>query len=213
MYFLWMVSIVVLVLDSSPLSYVFQKRLISLVRAKVIDVTPTSPNGADATLEIVYVYAGDKEIKGKSFTDSYMKLGGNGTTTYMPFQVGEEGLWTVALTRWSAKTPDLKLHPVKDMQMLFSYRCRKSKGGIEHFDDVVIAAQMIEKFEKAKPADRVPLLCDLLKHRTPEVFVWAMRKLGATDTDAAKKVLDELAEKPNLDQSIMWQIILDYVLV
>lgn len=189
--------------------------LISLVRARVTGIADVKPDQSmTATLEIEHVYAGDKELKGRTFHDYYVTSSGSfGVDLVLtPFQVGHEGIWTLQWVDFSINKSDPKLYPTRDKLMPFGSRYRKAEKGRPRYAQIVALAEAVEAVEAAEPADRVPKLRELLADRTPEVAAWAVRKLAATAGDAARKVLDELASKPDLDLPMATQVSLDEVL-
>ena len=196
-------------------SYAADKPVISLVRARVKSIGDIKPDRSmTATLEIEHVYAGDKGLKGKAFHDYYDTRDGSfgGDLVLTPFQVGHEGIWTLQWVDFTINKSDPKLYPTRDELMPFGSRYRKAEVRRPRYAQVVALAEAVEAVETAEPADRVPKLRELLKDRTPEVSAWAVRKLAAIEGDAARKVLDELASKPDLDLPMATQVSLDEVL-
>ncbi len=196
------------VFDSAPVSSAAEQPVVSLVRAKVIAVGKSMSSGdVSATMRVTDVYAGDRGLKGMTFEDHY-NLGpvSASIAARVEMKVGDVGLWSLNQTASGLFTRHDNLLP-------FRHRSLKSDPDDNRYDQHIIMAGEIEKIDKAKPDDRVPMLRGLLTHRTPEVSAWAVRKLGATDTDAARKVLDDLADEPDLVQPIAGQIALDQILV
>ena len=196
-------------------SYAEDKPVISLVRARVKSIGDVKPDRSmTATLEIEYVYVGDRELKGKTFLDYYdggaSGLKAPGALT--PFQVDQVGIWTIQWFDYSVDKSDPKLQAKHDELMPFWSHYRKAEKYSPRYEQIVALAEAVEAVETTKPADRVLKLCDLLKDRTPEVCAWAVRKLGVIENDASRKVLNDLAEKPNLDLPIATQVSLDEVL-
>lgn len=194
-------------LDSALLSSAAEKPIISLVRAKVITVGKMTIGDVSATMQVTDVYAGDRGLKGMTFEDHY-NLGPVSASyaAQVEMKVNDVGLWSLNQTATGLFTHHDRILP-------FRYRSLKSDPDDNRYDQHIILADEIETVDKAKPEDRTNMLRGLLTHRTPEVSAWAVRKLGATDTDAARKVLDDLADEPDLVQPIAGQIALDQVLV
>jgi len=193
--------------SSTLLSSAAEKPVISLVRAKVLTVGKSMPVGnVSATVEITHVYTGDMGLKGTTFTD-YYNIGGftSSNAAIVEFKVDDVGLW-------SLKPIGSDFVPCYDSLMPFRSRTLKSDPDDIRYDHHLTLAGEIEKIDKAKPEDRTSLLRELLTHRTPEVSAWSVRKLAVTDTDPARRVLNELADKPDIDQPIAGQIALDQVL-
>lgn len=196
------------VLNSAMLSSAAEKPVISLVSAKVIAVDKRMTSGdVGATMQVTDVYAGDRGLKGMTFEDHY-NLGpvSISIAARVEMKVNDVGLWSLNQTATGLFTHHDRLMP-------FRHRSLKSDPDDNRYDQHMIMAGEIEKVVVAKPDVLVPMLRGLLTHRTPEVSAWAVRKLGATDTDAARKVLDDLADEPDLVQPIAGQIALDQVLV
>ena len=194
--------------SSTLLSSAAEKPVVSLVRAKVIAVDKRMLIGdVSATMQVTDVYAGDRGLKGMTFDDHY-NLGpvSLSIAARVEFKVNDVGLWSLNQTTSGLFTHHDKLLP-------FEHRSLKSDPDDKRYDHYSTLAGEIETVDKAKPEDRTSMLRDLLTHRTPEVSAWAVRKLAVTDTDAARKILNELAEKPDIDQPIAGQIALDQVLV
>ncbi len=196
------------VFNSVLLSSAAEKPVISLVRAKVIAVGKSMSSGdVGATMRVTDVYAGDKGLKGKTFEDHY-NLGpvSLSIAARVEMKVNDVGLWSLNQTATGLFTHHDRLMP-------FQHRSLKSDPDENRYDQYIVLAGEIETVDRAKPEDRTNMLRGLLTHRTPEVSAWAVRKLGATDTAAARKVLDDLADEPDLVQPIAGQIALDQVLV
>ena len=198
-----------------PVARAADKPVISLVRARVTGIVDVKPDRSmTATLEIEHVYAGDKGLKGQTFHDYYDTRAGSfgGDLVLTPFQVDQEGIWTIQWVDFSINKSDPKLYPTRDELMPFGSRYRKADKGSPRYEQIVALCEAIETIETTKPVGRVSKLCDLLKDRTPEVCAWAVRKLGVIENDASRNVLNDLAEKPNLDLPIATQVSLDEVL-
>ena len=192
---------------SARLSSAAEKPVVSLVRAKVIAVDKRMLLGdVSATMQVTDVYAGDRGLKGMTFDDHY-NLGpvSLSIAARVEFKVNDVGLWSLNRTASGLFTHHDGLLP-------FQHRTLKSDPEDNRYDHHLTMAGEVETVDTAKFEDRVPLLRDLLTHRTPEVSAWAVRKLAVTDTDAARKILNELAEKPDIKQPIVGQIALDEVL-
>ena len=175
----------------------------SLVRGVVKSVGEKMPNGVPATLEIVHVYSGAIDLRGKTFHDWQSAVSATGGSASAPFKVGEEGIWIL-------KGFKNELGPATDPLLPFQYRCRKTEN--QRYTQIIALAEAIEKAEKSKPDSRISLLRDMVKDRTPEISAWAVRALAASGLMEAWEFLDRLAEIPNPDLPLAGQIALDEVL-
>jgi hypothetical protein len=187
---------------SAPL-HAEDKSIVSLVRAKVVKIESGTPEaGIPATLEISVVYSGDRKLAGKTFTDVYRQQDANGVSASSPFELGEEGVWTL-------KQTEKGLLPSYDWSMPFAYRSRKADW---RHTEIVALAETIGKCDTAKPEERENLLRALVKDRTPEVSAWAVHAIGDSKTATARVYLDSLAQKIPPDFPIASQVALDEVL-
>ncbi|MBX9583140.1 MAG: hypothetical protein K2X87_22765 [Gemmataceae bacterium] len=180
----------------------------TLVRGKVTAVGPDQV-GADpgsrshvATIEVVHVYAGDKGLVGKTFTDSWATQSGAGSGANAPFKVGEVALWCVAATGPEGRlaTSYFPGHP---------FFVRSREGSPRHARHKALAEAM-EGYAAAKPGERLGVVQKLAADRTPEVAAWAVRTIGEYENPEAVKPLYDLAVKPDLPCLV--QIALDEVL-
>lgn len=177
---------------------------LALVRAKVTSVEVVTKGKVEvAVLEIVHVYSGKPGLRGQTFKDTYREQDLRGRAARFPFQLEEEGLWTV----WT----DAKgvLSPVRDSSLPF--RTRSQKGNPAHADHVKLA-EVIETVETGKKGERVEKLTKLTGDAMPDVAAWAVWTLGASDDPAATKFLDGFAAKPDATIPLRAQVAADEVL-
>lgn len=176
----------------------------SLVRGRVERVEEgIKRESAVATVKIVHIYSGMANLLGKSFTDKYLQIDLRGDAAHSPFEVGEEGLWTVKQVE-----NDIQLSSRADLP--FRHRFRKSNG--LRYAPMIRLAEGIEKLESVAVERRVAVFRELAKDITPEVAGWAMATLAASDTADARKYLDALAAKPDPTLPIAAQVALDAAL-
>lgn len=177
---------------------------VTLVCAKVIKIDTSSPKMSVATLEVVRVYVGDSLALGATFQDAHLDMDYNGLSARSPFlTLGEEGLWSIS------KAGD-KYVLTKDPNLPCPVRCRdvKGKDGFR-YKEMVELAEAVEKVEKEKPEKRLGLLRELIADTTYELAYWAMTAISRSDTADAKRLLDQLANKPDPSFGIGAQIALD----
>jgi len=176
----------------------------SLVRAKVKSVEEVTKGRVEnAVLEIVHVYLGDSTLKGQTFHDTYRANDLRGNAAHSPFKVDEEGLWAVMV----GTKGDLILA----MDRSLPFRRRSQKSDPTYANDLKLA-EVIESVYSAKEGDRAKKLIELTVDATPQVAVWAVRTLGASDDPAAEKYLKGFATKPDLKLPLQAQLVIDEVL-
>ena len=118
-----------------------------------------------------------------------------------PFEVNEEGIWTIC-----------KAKPVDGgaPYWIVCGRIRKKETPrYEQWEEVVEA---MEQLNAEKPEKRLPFLRERLNHKTTEVACWAMGAISALETPDATEYLDALAAKPDPKLPVQVQIALDRVL-
>lgn len=174
-----------------------------LVRGRVKSIKEAVSGGiSEATVEIVHVYSGPKDLMGRSFLD-YSGLGSwRQDLAPFPFSVEEEGVW--GLIEREGKL-QIKRFPI----MPFRYRSRKADN--PRHAAVVAVADMVEKWEKEKAEARVTLLKVGAMSDTPEVSGWAVQMLGAVDSAEAREYLDVQMKTPE-KLPLAGQVALDVVL-
>jgi hypothetical protein len=183
-----------------------EKPQVALVRARVKSVAATKDERKPATavLEVIHVYTGPAEWKGRTFVDTQRAQSANGGEALSPFAVDEEGLWVLSV----GERDELWL--TSDDRFLFSRRSRK--GDTTRHAEHLKMAEAVEKVEKEKPEKRLTMLREFATDKTTEVACWAVAAVGRLDTTDARKYLDELAAKPDPKLSVAAQISLDEVL-
>ncbi len=176
----------------------------SLVRGKVKSIERTQGGVGTAKVEILHVYSGAVELKGRTFADIQQLESTTGREAVSPFEVGEEGLWVLGLGE-----KDELMRSEDDCYLL---RFRSRKGDHVRHAEHIKMAEAVESVEKAKPEERIKSLVGMTSDKTPEVGMWAVRALGASDDPAAGKFLDGFIEKPDAKLPLAVQCELDKVL-
>ncbi len=177
----------------------------SLVRARVASLGKKTDGGAvPATLEVLHVYSGLGELKGRTFKDYQREESSTGSEATSPFEVGEEAICVI---RGADK---VELVVARDDRFPFRYRSRKGDN-TRHCEHLKLA-EAVEKTENEKPDKRLTRLREFASDKTDEVAYWAMTAVGRLDTTDSRKHLDELAAKPDPNLSVAAQIALDEIL-
>jgi len=174
----------------------------ALVRARVTTLVANAERTSqEVTLEILHVYSGSADLKGKTFTDTYQDVGTFGHEPDSPFSPDEEGLWSVQVAR------DGKLAITRDDRLPFRRWTRKN--AYSRYPEHVKTAEAVERVEGTKPEERVTALLGLLMDSTPEVSAWAAKSFVAIDDPTVTKYLDTFAMKPDVKLHLLAQIALD----
>ena len=181
-----------------------EKPTTALVRAKVKSVEQVTKTRSTAVLEIVHVYTGPAEWKGRTFADVQQAESLSGREARFPFEMGEEGLWVLTTGKKD------ELLPTDDDRFLFPRRSRKADNS--RYAEHLKLADAVEAVEKSTPGERVKLLVSLADDDTPETGAWAVQVLGESGEPAAAKFLDGFAAKPDAKLSLATQVALDEVL-
>lgn len=167
--------------------------------------------GTDARVEVTHVYSGPGDLLGRTFGDAQRQEDWNGRSARVPFEVGEEGLWTVCGFKGEltvGQQPERSGWPVW-------IRCRVKEecaGRKDSFAAVEAVAEAIEKVDQAKPGERFGLLREYSASKNRAMVYWAMNALGNLKEDEADEFLGELAAKDDAALPISTQIVLDEVL-
>ena len=179
----------------------------ALVRAKVVSVkTEAEGKVGTAVIEILHVYSGKADLKGKKFNDTFRLVADfSGRSAHSEFMVDEEGLWS--LRNGGAKGG---LVPVWDPSLPFYLRSRDEKR--YHHTDNVKLAETIESVCSAKESERVNKLVGLAGSESPIAARWAVLTLGASNEAEAGRYLDALSEKPDPKMPLLAQVAMDEVL-
>ncbi len=178
----------------------------ALVKGKVVSVGEKEKDeGVPATLEVVHVYTGPRELVGTKFVDrqySVRHLDGSrrgSSWPVTPFKLEEEGLWSL---REVKKDGEAKLYPV----------VLSRKGDNPRHVQAVARAEAAEAVDRAKATERTALLKQYAADLIPEVGEWAVITLSASKDADAGAYLDGLAEKPDPKFGLLAQLALDKVL-
>jgi len=155
-----------------------------------------------ATLEVIRVYSGPKDLNGQIFTDTFQTFGDRtGRSSLVPFEVNEEGIWTIC-----------KGKPVDGGKPLWVVCGRVRKKDNARFEQWEEVFELMEKVNAEKPEKRFPLLRELVNHKTTEVACWAVSVIGDIDSSETGAYLNAVAAKPDPKLPVQVQIALDVVL-
>jgi hypothetical protein len=178
--------------------YLVQGRVKSLDRKK----EPFNQSQV-ATIEITHVYSGPKSLLERTFEDRFLTIDFNGSATHVQFDIGEEGVWSIAEQK---NVPN-----ALNVSGIFCYARSRESDNTRHAQAVAVA-ESVEKLEKEKPEKRVASLRGWATSEIPEVSAWAIRNLVSSKEAEAGEYLDSLAKKPNSKIPLDGQVVLDEVL-
>ncbi len=186
------------------------KPLPTLVRGKVLALERQMLNRIPVRIEVTHVYSGDPKILGKSFNDSYtVELGGGysgGAVNFIPFKVGEVGVWTLTETNFRDQGKQFAVARRFAPSQTFTKEPASMKLPFEWADAV-------EKYAKATPKERGEMLPKLLRSPNSLIAHWVAERLGEEDSKESGEFLDQLfADKLIADIPVTVQLSLDGVL-
>jgi hypothetical protein len=209
----------------------FEEELV-LVAGEVIDVgehqvevgeeqNPVAKS-APATIKVVHVFKGPKDVLGKLFWDSSTDGASRFANVARPaFSLGEKGLWTLRgiPDGWTLglegekpklvkQAAELRIQVYTRLHLGF-YRRAREKHTLR-FDQVRAVAEAVERFERTPSEERWGVILECASSETPEVSEWAIHKMARAKAEAVDRCLDRLRLDPKL--TIGGQVALDEVL-
>lgn len=145
----------------------------SLVRAQVVAVDEDQKDRLVATMEILHVYVGQMEAKGKKFSCLTGSWGSYGFTVIPTLTLHEEGIWWITIDQ---NKPSPLLHSF----MGIPSPSRKSID--DRYNYAVKLAESIEKYNEIEGIEkRKEYLIDSVFHNSPEVSAWGISVLSKND--------------------------------
>lgn len=165
-----------------------------LVSGKVVAVQFVPGEGTRATVEIVHVYSGPKNLKGLAIFDYTANVAVSPGGLAIPLlKVGEKGIW---LAGYNEVTESWRVWD--------RYRVDHTK----HYDQRVEWAEAYEQMYKLDVVKQLKLAKELCGHKTPEIAQLGVEVLFGAKPDDAKlagvpEFLKELPKNRNVTSSAL----------